>query len=576
MLTATGCTVPDFGASTNILPSDSDISQSTDAKPIDRTKTDPNEITGNTAAISSAVWTPSTFQPKLITPAMARTAITATTVEEFAISPADNVPETVANVLQTEPETISSTESAAPENEASNAFTVEFAISDESGKAATDVIEPTHLFQTIAVTWPTGATAPRLQVRVRSAAGEWGPWFTLIDDGAKPDPGQQSSTGVRAGSDTIFVGDATAFQLATVGVVDKAVPTEKAKVVTIGTSRSTSSIGTSDADTGGTSAAAEIVNAAYIVTPAGQFQSTLATGVNAPRIITRSEWGAANPRCSWPAAPAVRNVIVHHTAGSNNYETPEAAMQQIRNDQAYHQKTRGWCDLGYNFIVDKWGNIYEGAAGSINAAIIGAHTAGFNTGSVGISMLGNYDSVAPNQYMVAAIGQLAAWRLSANGVNPTSQVQLTVHGANTKHLAVGSTITAAAISAHRDLGATTCPGEAGYKQIDAIRAAAANAMGGAPAPVPAKTPTPATSAAPVEPAVIAGNGRAYLTINEMKGLQEGLNRVFPTYSHLTVDGVLGTSSRAVLKEFQRRNNLPETGIPDAGTREALAKFHITW
>jgi len=484
-------------------------------------------------------------------------AAPATTIDEFAIAPVNTMPGVVDNVLDTDPTKVAT----ATDTDTSDQVTIEFAVGDESGKAATDVIEPAHRFQTIAVTWPMSDDAPHLQVRVRSANGDWGQWFTLIDDGAEPDPGQQSMSGVRAGSDTIFVGEATAFQLATVGKVSKAVKTAKAKVVTIGT-------------IGGTapSPALEIVNAAYIPS-AGQFQNLLSTGVNQPKIVTRAEWGAADPKCTWPAAPAVQAVIVHHTAGTNSYNTQAEAMKQIRNDQAYHQKTRGWCDIGYNFIVDKWGNIYEGAAGSLTSAIIGGHTAGFNTGSVGVSMLGNYDAVAPNSSMVAAIGQLAAWKLSAAGVDPNSQVSLEVHGATTKGWKNGAVVNAAAISAHRDLGATLCPGAAGYSQMDAIRAAAAKAMGGAPAPAPA--PAPAT-AEPKPAATVADTGRTWLTINEMKALQRGLNRVFPTYSKLAVDGDLGPATKAVLKEFQRRNKLPVTGMPDAATKAALAKFKIVW
>jgi len=551
-LSATGCAVPNLFAAAGSALDQPQVAGAT------RPGSGADHATFDA---TTAVWHPGTTDA--VNAAVVRSA--ATTVEEFGINPRPNVPEIVANVLKSKPAKVAA--------DSADAADVEFAIRDESGRAATDIIEPVHRFQTIAVTWPISDSAPSLQVRVRSDRGVWGQWFTLVDDGADLDPGQQSMSGVRAGSDTVFVGESTAFQLATVGPVDKAVKTTHAKVVTIGTAAGRPVASLDDA--------LSINNAAFIpghASPATAVMgAVMAAQVEAPKIVTRAEWGAANPRCSWPAAGSVTNVVVHHTAGSNAYNTQAEAMQHIRNDQAYHQKTRGWCDIGYNFIVDKWGNIYEGAAGSMTKPIIGSHTAGFNTGSVGISMLGNYDAIAPNDAMVSSIGRLAAWRLSPYGINPSGQVSLVVHGKNTKGFPVGSTITTSAIAAHRDIGATACPGEAGYKQMDAIRWVAGQATAGAlpstgtAAPAPAATPDPAATPAPTPSPT-----RTWLSINEMKALQQALNRRFPSYSKLTIDGDLGPATKAVLKEFQRRVGIPQTGMPDAATKAELAKHKITW
>lgn len=485
----------------------------------------------------------------------------ATTVKEFSLKSA-RAAEIVDNVLAVDPNKLAGRKSA-------NDATAELAVVDGDGSAATNVIELVKSFQTIAVTWPTNERAPRVQVRVRDNAGRWSRWVVLKDDGAEPDLGQQDKSALRAGSDTIYVGEVNAFQVATIGKADHAVPSDSAKIAVISTDES--------------AARAAVVSAAFLPSQSAEFQFA----AQAPRIFTRAEWGAADPRCTWPSADAVANVIVHHTAGSNNYSTQADAMQQIRNDQAYHQRSRGWCDIAYNFLVDKWGNIYEGAAGSMESPVIGAHTAGFNTGSVGISILGNYDKVQPSGQVVDSIGRIAAWRLKPYGVDPRSQVDLLVHGVNTKGFKNGTTITVPAISGHRDLGSTICPGAAAYQQMEAIRAAAAKAVGG-PAPKPQPTPAPAqkppaqkapapvAAQPPAAPPAGASKGRDWLTVNEMKKVQQGLNRMFPTYSRLQIDGDLGPSTRAVLKEFQRRNSLPITGIPDVATQAALARYKIVF
>ncbi|MCL1801889.1 MAG: N-acetylmuramoyl-L-alanine amidase, partial [Promicromonosporaceae bacterium] len=200
-----------------------------------------------------------------------------------------------------------------------------------------------------------------------------------------------------------------------------------------------------------------------------------------PAIITRAQWGAQTPHwkngssCTMNSETALKGAVIHHTAGGNSYATQAAAMQQIRNDQAYHISLN-WCDLGYNFVVDKWGNIYEGRAGSINSPVIGAHAAGFNTGTVGISMLGNYDIVDTPAVMVDAVGQIAGWMLGRfGGVDPQSTISYYSASGSTKWKA-GSTVRLPAISGHRDVGNTACPGSRGYPQMARIRAVAASSL----------------------------------------------------------------------------------------------------
>ena len=109
-------------------------------------------------------------------------------------------------------------------------------------------------------------------------------------------------------------------------------------------------------------------------------------------IVPRSAWGAdesirRNAAAATP--PAVRFAIVHHTAGPNDY-SPAQAAAIMRGIQVYHVKSNGWNDIGYNFLVDRYGTVYEGRYGGIDKNVIGAHARGFNTGSVGVAVIGTF------------------------------------------------------------------------------------------------------------------------------------------------------------------------------------------
>ncbi|EBF6878342.1 cold-shock protein, partial [Salmonella enterica subsp. enterica serovar Saintpaul] len=103
-----------------------------------------------------------------------------------------------------------------------------------------------------------------------------------------------------------------------------------------------------------------------------------------PTIITRAQWGADESlRGSKTLNSTVKAIVIHHTAGTNDY-TQETAAAQVRGIYAYDTQGLGWADIAYNFLVDKWGRVYEGRAGSITQAVRGAHAMGFNTDTMGI------------------------------------------------------------------------------------------------------------------------------------------------------------------------------------------------
>ena len=122
-------------------------------------------------------------------------------------------------------------------------------------------------------------------------------------------------------------------------------------------------------------------------------------------------------------APAVRLAVVHHTAGANSY-TPAQSAAIVRGIEVYHVHGNGWNDIGYNFLVDRFGTVYEGRAGGITRNVIGAHSEGFNSGTVGIALIGNFTSAKPPPAMQAALVRLLAWRLDVAHVDPLSTSRL--------------------------------------------------------------------------------------------------------------------------------------------------------
>ena len=189
-------------------------------------------------------------------------------------------------------------------------------------------------------------------------------------------------------------------------------------------------------------------------------------------VTTREEWGANPAYLNWaPDYAPAEHVIVHHTAGTNNY-TPEQSPAIVRGIYYYHAVVLGWGDIGYNFLVDKYGQVFEGRYGTLDsdpgAMVVGGHAYGANTGTMGISMMGNYSSVSPSEIQIERVGQMAGWFLGRAGVaDAHGSSRYTFHA--TQKYRRGQTIDLDVISAHRDVGYTTCPGNAGYSAMGQIR-----------------------------------------------------------------------------------------------------------
>ena len=190
-----------------------------------------------------------------------------------------------------------------------------------------------------------------------------------------------------------------------------------------------------------------------------------------PAIVPRVSWGADESirRAPPQFAPRVRFSVVHHTAGRNDYSRAEAAAI-VKGIQLYHVKGNGWNDIGYNFLVDRFGTVYEGRFGGVDRNVIGAHAQGFNTGSVGVALLGTYGSTAPSSAAQEAIAQLLAWRLDLAHADPTAALTFVSGGSN--RFPSGVPVLLRGVSGHRDTGFTECPGSQLYSRLNTLAAAA--------------------------------------------------------------------------------------------------------
>ena len=190
-----------------------------------------------------------------------------------------------------------------------------------------------------------------------------------------------------------------------------------------------------------------------------------------PKIISRRAWGANEGirRDNPVIAKTLSNAIVHHTAGAEP-ATPAQSAAIVRGIYLYHVQGNGWDDVGYNFLVDRFGQVFEGRYGGIERNVVGAHSQGFNTGSVGISLIGNYERRLPSAAARSAITRLLSWRLDVAHIDPVSNTSVVSSG-NPKYRN-GHPLWLRVVSGHRDTGYTSCPGRL-YGELRGIASAAA-------------------------------------------------------------------------------------------------------
>jgi len=258
--------------------------------------------------------------------------------------------------------------------------------------------------------------------RTRSVAGSWGSWKAGDDDWGRVGKWRKGNPD--------WTGAADAIQIRTVGRVTR-------------------------------------VRGYLLWSPPVRVSVRRLTLANAPALIPRSGWQADESirRAAPVYAPTLELAIVHHTVTTNDYACAQSASI-VRGIEVYHVKGNGWNDIGYNFLVDRCGQVFEGRYGGVDKNVVGAHSLGFNTGTVGVALLGNYETATPSAAQRRSLVDLLAWRLDLAHVDPLSTVNY-VSGGNTKY-AAGLPVALRAISGHRDTYFTECPGNALYRLLPAI------------------------------------------------------------------------------------------------------------
>ena len=190
----------------------------------------------------------------------------------------------------------------------------------------------------------------------------------------------------------------------------------------------------------------------------------------APAIVPRSAWGAAD--CA-PRAPAsygeVKAALVHHTVTANDY-TPAEAPAAVLAICRYHRNSNRWNDVGYNFLVDKYGTIYEGRAGGVGRAVIGAQAQGYNAQTTGIANIGTHTALPQTDAALDSIARLIRWKLPLHGQPTAGTVPVTSAGGASNRFGRGQEVALERISGHRDGNSTSCPGEVLYAQLPTLRA----------------------------------------------------------------------------------------------------------
>ncbi len=303
-------------------------------------------------------------------------------------------------------------------------------------------------YSMVALTW-RGEDAP-LWVRTRTA-GAWGEWSRLATLTDLPDPDSGEGNGTR-GTELLWVGRSDGVQVGVRGRPPSDLTLELIDPGVLPGDSTEPPVDDPEAD----------------VAVRGTGAGTTSYGPTQPNLKYREQWGADE---SWrTSAPrynkTIQQVHVHHTATGNDYERSDVPSL-LRGIYRYHTHTLGWSDIGYNFLVDKFGRVWVGRAGGVAKPVRGAHTLGFNDTSVGVAMIGSYDKGWPWDKALTGVVMLAAWKLAMYDRKPTGWIPVYSHGSD--KYAAGQWVTLPVIDGHRDTNDTECPGQHLYNKLPEIR-----------------------------------------------------------------------------------------------------------
>lgn len=333
----------------------------------------------------------------------------------------------------------------------------------------------TDRFSMLGVSWRAPApggepTELTVLVRTRGVAG-WSDW-TVLEEGEPGEP--EGGRELRSSTEPYFAGDSTGVQ-ARVDVRRGVLPADlRIDLIDPGASRA---------------------DAAVDRLP----MATAAAAATRPSIRTRADWGA--DESARDGAPSYDDTIkagfVHHTAGVNGYS--EVDVPRILRGLYAHALSTGYSDLQYNFLVDRFGRLWEGRYGGMDRPVRGGHTGGFNADTFAVAALGNFETAGPPAGMLDSVSRLMAWKLSLHGRDATGKTTLTSSGGagTTSRYPAGTAVTVNVIAPHREVGITACPGGLIAAVMSTIRSKAKGYATTTPPPPPS-TPVAAALLSPTQ------------------------------------------------------------------------------
>jgi hypothetical protein len=327
-------------------------------------------------------------------------------------------------------------------------------------RAVSPVVRSGRRFNLLGLSW-RGGRIESLSVRVRRDGGAWSRWVA-VGTGSEDAPDRRSREHRRArrGSNPVWAGEADEVQLTLSGSGD-------ARDLRL---RFVNTTGTATPGARMRTRLHAIASGAVAAVRRVAGVDTAQADTSQPAIVPREQW--ASDKCPPRADPvygSVKLAFIHHTVSANEYG-PEDSAAMVLAICRYHRNGNGWNDIGYNFLVDRYGTIFEGRAGGIADAVIGAQAQGYNSNSTGIASLGTFSTGGQTPAGLGAIARLLSWKLAVHGVPPNGKVDVISQGGTTNRYPSGSRPVFNRISGHRDGNATACPGSGLYAQIPQLRA----------------------------------------------------------------------------------------------------------
>ena len=319
---------------------------------------------------------------------------------------------------------------------------------------------------------------------------------------------------------------------------------------------------------GGEGATRQVRSAASAALSGGLPLATpaLAAGPGQPPIIARWAWaqGVAVPKVA-PEYGTVRMAFVHHTENPNGYAASEVPAM-LRAIYVFHRYVNGWDDIGYNFVVDLYGRIFEARAGGIDEPVVGAQAGGYNLVSTGVAVLGSFMAVPISTAARGALEALLAWKLSLHGVPAEGSVTVRVNpvGASYSRFPANARVPLPRIAGHRDGDATDCPGNVLYGELPAIRTAVRRLAPNPTRATLAPTAPPTAPETQTTPETAGGAGTGSSATGQVQGLSGVLE---------LLDGTPVTAAPVLIQvrtvsrrgEVVSERTLAETTTDSAGT-----------